>query len=87
MKNSKYICASCQEHVDKVTFIESKDNDFCDDCFDADELKTSFNEYLYSKGYGFENVVSFTDEHFENLLSLEQNEINFKKFISDETKN
>ena len=29
----KFICASCGEHVDKVTFDEDRDNDFCDDCY------------------------------------------------------
>jgi hypothetical protein len=28
----KYICAGCCEYVDKVTFDEDKDNDFCEDC-------------------------------------------------------
>lgn len=86
MKNSKYICANCQENVDSVIFIEEKDNDFCNNCFDADELKTDFNEYLYSKGYDFEAVTEFSDEHFQNLISFEKNEINFKKFISNENK-
>lgn len=45
---------------------------------DTDELKTDFNEYLYSKGYDFETVINYTDEHFENLLSFEENK---RKFI------
>ena len=35
---------------------------------DTDDLKTDFNEYLYNKGYSFEEVTQYTDEHFENLL-------------------
>ena len=50
---------------------------------DTDELKTDFNEYLYSKGYDCETVWSYTDEHFENLLSFEENERNFVKWLQD----
>ena len=50
---------------------------------DTDELKTDFNEYLYSKGYDYETVWSYTDEHFENLLSFEENEKNFVKWLQD----
>ena len=46
---------------------------------DTDDLKTDFNEYLYNKGYTFEQVTNYTDEHFENLLTFKQNE---KKFIN-----
>jgi hypothetical protein len=37
---NKYICASCQEFVNKVTYDESKDNDFCDDCKTIDLFST-----------------------------------------------
>lgn len=50
---------------------------------DTDELKTDFNEYLYSKGYDCEVVWSYTDEHFENLLSFEENERNFVKWLDN----
>ena len=50
---------------------------------DTDELKTDFNEYLYSKGYECEVVWSYTDEHFENLLSFEENERNFVKWLDN----
>lgn len=46
---------------------------------DTDDLKTDFNEYLYNKGYTFEQVTNYTDEHFENLLTFKQNE---KKFAN-----
>jgi len=48
---------------------------------DTENLKSNFNEYLYSKGYSFETVTNYTDEHFENLLTFKQNEINFIKQI------
>ena len=50
---------------------------------DTDELKTDFNEYLYSKGYDCEVVWSYTDEHYQNLLSFEENEINFVKWLDN----
>ena len=46
----------------------------------TEDIKTSFNEYLFAKGFSFEDVVSYTDEHFENLLTFKENEINFLKF-------
>ena len=49
---------------------------------DTDELKSDFNEILYSKGYSFEEVTSFTDEHFENLLTFSKNEENFMQWYN-----
>lgn len=34
MKNSKYICGSCGDHVNKVIFDEDKDVDLCTNCND-----------------------------------------------------
>jgi hypothetical protein len=50
---------------------------------DTDELKSDFNETLYAKGYDFQTVTSFTDEHFENLLTFAENEQNFIKWINN----
>jgi len=50
---------------------------------DTDELKTNFNEYLYNKGYTFEQVTNYTDEYFENLLTFKQNEKKFIKYLVD----
>ena len=50
---------------------------------DTDDLKTDFNEYLYKKGYSFEEVTQYTDEHFENLLTFKQNERKFIKSLVD----
>jgi hypothetical protein len=47
---------------------------------DTEDIKSSFNEYLYAKGFSFEDVISYTDEHFENLLTFKENEINFLEF-------
>ncbi len=56
--------------------------DVLNDSFDPDELKSDFNEYLYKKGFSFEEATSFSDEHFENLLSFEENEKKFLEFIN-----
>jgi SOS response regulatory protein OraA/RecX len=50
---------------------------------DTEELKTKFKEYLYNKGYYYEEVKQYTDEHFENLLTFKQNERKFIKSLVD----
>ena len=53
---------------------------------DTDDLKTDFNEYLYKKGYDFEDVINFSDEHFQNLLTFKENEKIFKEFTNRNNK-
>jgi hypothetical protein len=67
MKNTKYFNA----------VNEAIDNDI----IDIEYLKSKFIDYLYNKDYDFDLILSYTDEHFENLLTFKQNFENFKKFI------
>lgn len=50
---------------------------------DTDELKSDFNETLYAKGYDFETVTYYTDEHFENLLTFAENENKFIYWLNN----
>lgn len=54
--------------------------------FDANQLKIDFNDFLLKKGFSFEEITSFSDEHFENLLSFEQNKKKFLEFIKPSEK-
>lgn len=51
---------------------------------DTDDLKADFNEKLYALGYDTEMVWAYTDEHYENLLSDEENLIKFAKWYSEQ---
>ena len=51
---------------------------------DTDDLKTDFNETLYKKGFSFEDVTEYTDEHFENLLTFKKNETKFLKWYNQQ---
>jgi len=81
MKNEKkYICASCQNFVDKVTYDESKDNDFCNDCKEVDLFKNP--ELLPEHIKAILDKFNAKDNDYtncENLLSeMEENGYTFE---------
>jgi len=90
MKNeNKYICAGCQEYVDKVIFDEDKDNDFCENCINQDVLNQHRLQAIKEKSNLFAEQMKNEISEFCNQLDYKQSGVfsfnidRLERFISE----
>lgn len=94
---SSYVCGDLSKKIDIVYSaiigfiiwynIQLKCDKIDSGEIDTDEEKSTFASYISEKhNIDFFEVTSFTDEHYENLLSTKENEDNFLKWYNQQSK-
>ena len=85
MKNRYNFCK--YEYINGIkqntmTYSERIEKQIENGSIDTKDLQIDFFNYLVMNGHDRDEVHEFTRDNFENLLTFEQNENNFKNYIS-----
>ena len=68
--------------LNNMTYSEKIEKQIENGTIDSQDLQCDFFNYLVLNGHDRDEANNFTRENFENLLTFEQNEQNFKNYTS-----
>jgi len=70
------------KQLNNMTYSEKIEKQIENGTIDSQDLQRDFFNYLVLNGHDRDEVNNFTRDNFENLLTFEQNEQNFKNYTS-----